>query len=85
MKASPETTARRLALNAAKRAALIEEAEFLVRCGVGESAILSALGYAGKPLGLKRRLERSERADLIPRIFEWDAMVNEQQHPKKAA
>ena len=76
---------KRVALNAAKRAALVEEAEFLIRCCVGEAAILSALGYAGKPLALKRRLERSERADLIPRIFEWEAATEDQQHPKLAA
>jgi len=75
---------KRAANNAANRAALIEEVEFLVRCGVGEAAILSALGYTHKPLALKVRLRRNERADLIPRIFEWDAEVNEQQHPKAA-
>ena len=75
---------KRAANNAANRAALIEEVEFLVRCGVGEAAILSALGYTAKPLALKRRLMRIDRHDLIPRIFEWDAEVNEQQHPKAA-
>jgi len=84
MKTSAATIEKRLATNAAKRAALIEEAEFLVRCGVGEAAILSALGYTAKPLALKRRLMRIDRHDLIPRIFEWDAEVNEQQHPKAA-
>jgi len=84
MKTSAATIEKRLATNAANRAALIEEVEFLVRCGVGEAAILSALGYTHKPLALKVRLRRNERADLIPRIFEWDAEVNEQQHPKAA-
>jgi len=84
MKRSAEYIEKRLAVNAEKRAALIEEAEFLIRCGVGEAAILSALGYTGKPLALKLRLRRADRFDLIPRIFEWDAEVNEQQHPKAA-
>jgi len=75
----------RAANNAAKRAALIEEIEFLVRCDVGEAAILSALGYTGRNEALKLRLRRTDRLDLIPRIFEWDAAVEEQQRPNRKA
>jgi len=64
--------------------ALIEELEFLLQCNVGEAAILQALGYR-QGITLKRQLQRLNRRDLIPRIFEWDAMVNEQQHPKGRA
>lgn len=75
---------KRVAIADAKRAALIEEVEFLLSCDVGEAAILSALGYTGKPLSLRRRLMRADRLDLIPRVFEWDAAVHEQQRPKAA-
>ena len=64
--------------------ALIEELEFLLQCNVGEAAILQALGYR-QGITLKRQLQRLNRRDLIPRIFEWDALVNEQQHPKGRA
>jgi hypothetical protein len=64
--------------------ALIEELEFLLQCNVGEAAILQAFGYR-QGITLKRQLQRLNRRDLIPRIFEWDAMVNEQQHPKGRA
>lgn len=71
--------------NDAKRQAIIEEALFLIRCGVGEAAILHALGYTRNPLALRRRLERAGRHDIIPRIFEWDAQVEEQQRPERVA
>lgn len=80
-----EADQKRAAQNAETRAALIEEIEFLIHCDVGEAAILSAIGYAGKPLALQRRLMRADRADLIPRIFEWQAMIQEQQHPRGRA
>lgn len=71
--------------NEARRQQLIEEAIFLIRCGVGEAAILHALGYTRNPLALRRRLERAGRHDIIPRIFEWDAQVEEQQRPDVVA
>jgi hypothetical protein len=74
--------AARDAAHAAKLAALIEDLEFLLSCDVGEAHILRSTGYTGKGPSLRRRLERCGRRDLIPRIFEWDAMTDEQQHPK---
>lgn len=71
--------------NATKRQQLIEEATFLIRCGVGEAAILHALGYTRNPPALRKRLERAGRHDIIPRIFEWDAQVEEQQRPEQVA
>jgi len=64
--------------------ALIEELEFLLQCNVGEATIMHKLGYR-QGITLKRQLQRLNRRDLIPRIFEWDAMINEQQHPKGRA
>jgi len=78
------TNAARAAAAARRNEALIEELEFLLQCNVGEAAILQALGYR-QGITLKRQLQRINRRDLIPRIFEWDAMVNEQQHPKGRA
>jgi hypothetical protein len=79
-------TERRQALLAAraaeKRQALIEDIEFLVEAGAGEARILQATGYADKPDALQRRLTRCKRHDLIPRIFQWQAAVDERQHPK---
>ena len=66
----------------AKRLAMIEDVEFLLSCGVGEAAILESTGYTRNPLALQRTLYRAHRRDLIPRIFEWQAQVEEQQHPK---
>lgn len=86
MKTATEVTAEaRARKNAARRDALIEEIEFLVRCGVGEAAILSALGYTNKPLALQQRLGRAKRRDLIPLIFEWQAECELRMHPNKAA
>ena len=65
-----------------KRQAMIEDVEFLLSFGVGEAAILESTGYTRNPLTLQRRLYRAGRRDLIPRIFEWQALVEEQQHPK---
>ena len=77
--------ATRVRNNAAKRAAFIEEIEFLLSCDVGEAAILSAFGYSGKSEALQRRLRRADRMDRVPRIFEWQAECEERMHPKKAA
>ena len=75
----PQATNEARARAAARRnEALIEELEFLLRCNVGEAAILQALGYR-QGITLKRQLQRINRRDLIPRIFEWDAAVHEQQ------
>ena len=75
---SPEALARRRERAAAEKAeraeALTDEIEFLVMCGEGEGAILAKLGYHGKKEALKRQLSRLGRHDLIPRIFEHDAM-----------
>lgn len=70
-------TAVEIPLTAAeqKRADLIEEIEFLLSCDVGEAGILAALGNV-KPLTLKRNLGRIGRHDLIPRIFEADALYH---------
>lgn len=70
------------AIFATKLAAIIEEIEFLTSCDMGEAGILQAIGYTRNPLALKRRLERANRHDLIPRIFEWEAELEERQHPK---
>ena len=78
------TNAARAAAAARRNEALIEELEFLLQCNVGEAAILQALGYR-QGITLKRQLQRINRRDLIPRIFEWDAMVHEQQRPKGRA
>lgn len=67
------------------RDALIEDIEFLLSCNVGEAAILEATGYTRNPVSLKRCLQRAKRHDLIRRIFEWDAAVEEQQRPNKKA
>jgi len=68
---------------AAKNAALLEDLEHLIACHVGEAAILHTTGYTRNPAALKRRLMRLGRHDLTPRIFEWDAQVDERQHPDR--
>jgi hypothetical protein len=78
------TNTARAAAAARRNEALIEELEFLLQCNVGEAAILQALGYR-QGITLKRQLQRINRRDLIPRVFEWDAMVHEQQRPKGRA
>ena len=65
----------------AKRLALIEDIEFLLSWRVGEAAILSSTGYTATPDALQRRLRRAGRADLIPRIFEWQAAYEDRHHP----
>ena len=80
----PQATNEARARAAARRnEALIEELEFLLKCNVGEAAILHALGYR-QGITLKRQLQRINRRDLIPRIFEWDAAVHEQQKGRAA-
>ncbi|QDK01925.1 hypothetical protein SEA_VIBAKI_45 [Arthrobacter phage Vibaki] len=59
-----------------KNADLLEEVLFLLSCDLGEAGILHALGYTGKAPALKRRLARLHRHDLIPRIFEADALYH---------
>lgn len=71
-----------MAQTEAKRLAMIEDVEFLLSCGVGEAAILEATGYTRNPLALQRRLYKADRRDLIPRIFEWQALIEERHHPK---
>jgi hypothetical protein len=61
----------------AKNAALVEEIDFLLHCAVGEAAIVHALGYVGRTAALKRRLARMNRYDLVPRIFEADALYKD--------
>lgn len=86
MNASREAgLATRVRNNAAKRAAFIEEVEFLLSCDVGEAAILEAFGASNKPLAFQRRLYRAERPDLIHRVFEWQAECAELMRPDRYA
>lgn len=47
----------------------LHELEFLLQCGEGEHAILTALDTDKSTL--ERRLSRYKRLDLIPRIFNY--------------
>ena len=77
---SPEGLALRNAAAAAARQAraeaLVEDLEWLISQKQCEHACLVAVGYAQKPDGLKRQLNRIGRSDLIPAIFEYDHHAN---------
>lgn len=59
-----------------RRADLIENIEHMLTFKTGEAEIFTRSG-AKTPEALKARLRRAGRADLIPRIFEWDATYND--------
>lgn len=54
----------------------VSEIEFLVSCDVGEAAILQAFGSAA---AVERRLYRAGRPDLVPRVFQYQAQLTEEQ------
>jgi len=50
-------------------AEIAAEIEFFLRCGEGTHAILTALGYAKNPHGLRQRLSYHKRQDLNQALF----------------
>lgn len=83
--AAQRSAATRAKNNDVKRLALIEDIEWLIKCQVGEAAILHSTGYTDKPDALQRLLRRAGRHELIPRVFEWQAEYEARHHPRKAA
>jgi hypothetical protein len=65
----PETTAPRNHLTTPE---FIEEVRFLINCGEGEHAILTALGYQGREKTFQGRLRKAGHQDLNIQLFGWE-------------
>jgi hypothetical protein len=50
----------------------IEEVRFLINCGEGEHAILTALGYQGREKTFQGRLRKAGHQDLNIQLFGWE-------------
>jgi hypothetical protein len=51
---------------------IIEEVRFLLNCGEGEHAILTALGYVGREKTLQCRLRKAGHQNLNVQLFGWE-------------